>query len=99
LSWLYGWWKVWDGNDYYYFFEKTGTVVYIETTPTTSGTPPLPKNRGTCSFNKAVQLVVRWNALPGLGPAIETFYNARPGATQMNANSNLYSPLVATRMS
>jgi hypothetical protein len=99
LSWLCGWWKVWDGNDYYYFFEKTGTVVYIETTPTTSGTPPLPKNQGTYSFNKAGQLVVRWRALPGLGPAIETFYNAGRGATQMNANSNLYSPLVATRMS
>jgi hypothetical protein len=98
MNWLYGWWKVWDGNDYFYFFEKAGTVVYIETTPTTSGTPPLPKNFGTYSYVKH-QLVVRWRALPGLEAAVETFYNATPGVTEMNANSNLYSPLVATRMS
>jgi hypothetical protein len=41
---------------------------------------------------------VNWNALPGLAATVETFYNARPGATQMNANSNQYSPLVATRL-
>lgn len=98
-SWLDGWWTVWDGNYYYYFFDDTGNVVYIETEPTTSAAPTSPKNRGTYSFDGAGQLVIKWNALPGLGPAIETFYNARRGATQMNANSNLYSPLVATKIS
>lgn len=97
LRWLVGWWKVWDGNDYYYFFDDAAKVVYTETEPTTSAAPGSPANRGTYSFHGVGQLVVRWNALPGLGPAVETFYNARPGATQMNANSNMYSPLVATR--
>jgi hypothetical protein len=96
-SWLEGWWKVWDGNTYYYFFDRVGTVVYIETEPTTAEAPARPKNRGTFSFNAARQLVLRWNALPSLGPCVETFWNARPGVTEMNANSNLYSPLVATR--
>jgi hypothetical protein len=98
LGWLNGWWKVWDGNNYYYYFGSAGNVVYIETKPTTSAAPAFPKNRGTYFFDGAGQLVVRWNAIPGLGPAIETFYNARQGATQMNANSNLYSPLVATKL-
>lgn len=98
LSWLLGWWTVWDGNDYYYFFADAGQVVYTETKPTTSAAPGSPTNRGTYSFHGLGQMVVRWNALPGLGPAIETFYNARPGAPQMNANSNMYSPLVATKI-
>jgi hypothetical protein len=97
-SWLEGWWKVWDGNTYYYFFDRVGTVVYIETEPTTSKAPAHPKNRGTYFFNSVRQLILKWNALPGLGPCVETFYNARPGATEMNANSNFYSPLVATKM-
>jgi hypothetical protein len=98
LSWLVGWWTVWDGNNYYYFFDDTGSVVYIETKPTTSAAPASPKNRGTYFFNRTGQLVVKWHALAGLGPAIETFYNASRGAPQMNANSNLYSPLVATKI-
>jgi hypothetical protein len=97
-GWLNGWWEVWDGNYYYYFFHPTGNVVYIETKPKSSAAPISPKNRGTYSFNSAGQLVVKWNAVSGLSPAIETFYNARQGATQMNAKSNVYSPLVATKI-
>ena len=98
MSWLEGWWKVWDGNIYYYYFDRTGTAVYIETEPTTPFAPALPKNRGTYFFDSGRRLVVKWKPLPGLGACVETFYNARSGATEMNANSNLYSPLVATKM-
>jgi hypothetical protein len=70
----------------------------VASEPQTSGAPASPKNRGTYGFNEAGELVVKWNAVGSLGPAIETFYNARQGATQMNANSNLYSPLVATKI-
>jgi hypothetical protein len=98
-TWLNGWWTVWDGNYYYYFFSPTGQVVYIETPPSSPAAPVSPHNRGTYTFDGAGRLVVTWNALPGLGACIETFYNARRGVTQMNANSNLYSPLVATKMS
>jgi hypothetical protein len=97
-GWLEGWWKVWDGNTYYYFFDRAGTALYVETAPTTSAAPARPKNRGTYFFNSARQLVVKWNPLPELGPCIETFYNARQGVREMNANSNFYSPLVATKI-
>ncbi len=33
LSWLYGWWKVWDGTYYFYYFGPNGSVSYIETEP------------------------------------------------------------------
>lgn len=97
-GWLEGWWKVWDGNTYYYFFDRAGTALYVEAAPTTSAAPARPKNRGTYFFNSARQLVVKWNPLPELGPCIETFYNARQGVREMNANSNFYSPLVATKI-
>lgn len=98
LDWLLGWWTVWDGNYYYYYFDHAGRVVYIETKPPNRLAPASPHNRGTYAFAPSGQLVVNWNALPGLAATVETFYNARPGATQMNANSNQYSPLVATRL-
>jgi len=31
LSWLYGWWTVWDGSYYFYYFGPNGSVSYIET--------------------------------------------------------------------
>ena len=55
-------------------------------------------SRGTYFFDSGRRLVVKWKPLPGLGACVETFYNARNGATEMNADSNLYSPLVATKM-
>ncbi len=59
LSWLPGWWTVWDGNYYYYFFDLSGSVVYIESEPQTQGAPASPKSRGTYGFNKAGELVVK----------------------------------------
>jgi hypothetical protein len=42
--------------------------------------------------------VISWNQVPGAEAAcVETFYNAVSGCQQMNATSNLYSPLVASR--
>ena len=100
LDWLLGWWEVWDGNYYYYFFDDGGRVVYIETKPRSSASPApaAPHNRGSYTFTASGNLVLSWNALAGLAATIETFYNARSGATLMNATSNQYSPLVATRL-
>ena len=78
---------MWDGNYYYYFFDLSGSVVYIESEPQTQGAPASPKNRGTYGFNKAGELVVKWNAVGSPGPAIETFYNAHQGATQRDLES------------
>lgn len=97
-QWLVGWWKVWDGNTYYYFFDSDGDVQYTKTRPTNVNIPPSrPNNTGTYTFASS-QLILTWNKVQGAEAACrETFYNAIPGCQQMNANSNLYSPLVATR--
>jgi hypothetical protein len=99
--WLNGWWKVWDGNYYYYFFGPGGVVQYTKTKPSnTSGPPIRADNIGRYTYTPPAQLVIMWNQVPGAEAACqETFYNAVPGCRQMNATSNLYSPLVATRLS
>lgn len=100
LNWLLGWWEVWDGTYYYYYYDHGGRVVYVETKPHSAAAPApaVPHNKGSYAFTASGHLVCSWNALPGLAATIETFHNARPGATLMNATSNQYSPLVATRL-
>lgn len=96
---LKGWWKVWDGNYYYYFFGSSGVVHYTKLKPSSTGGPPIhADNTGRYIFTSPNQLVIMWKQVPGAEVACEeTFYNAVPGCRQMNAMSNLYSPLVATR--
>jgi len=98
--WVLGWWKVWDGNTYYYFFRPDGVVQYTKAAPRNTCAPPQrADNLGYYTYT-APNLVVKWNPVPGVEMACEeTFYNAVPGCRQMNATSNLYSPLVATRLS
>jgi hypothetical protein len=97
MEWLVGWWKVWDGNYYYYYFYPTGAVQYTRTKPAVRTPPPAsPMNRGRYSYSTP-NLTIEWNPLDA-GPTIETFRNAFPGSLQMNATSNRYSPLVATRI-
>ena len=98
LRWLHGWWKVWDGNTYYYHFGTQGSVGYIKTRPLASSPAPAnPVNRGAYAFDSDGKLVVTWNATGG-ATTRETFYNASSGVTMMNATSNRYSPLVATKV-
>jgi hypothetical protein len=101
LGWLYGWWKVWDGSTYYYFFGPGGGVEYTKTEPPKgSGAPKRANNLGRYTYTLPNQLKVTWNQVVGAEEACEeTFYNAAPGCQQMNATSSLYSPLVATRLS
>ena len=100
LDWLTGWWKVWDGNTYYYFFGAGGDVQYTKALPSsTSGPPSQADNVGSYTYS-APTLVLTWCQVEGASTnCVETFYNATAGCQQMNATSNLYSPLVATRMS
>jgi len=101
LGWLNGWWKVWDGNVYYYFFGPGGLVQYTNSPPRDTSAPPQrAANNGRYTYSPPNKLVVSWNQVPGAEAACqETFYNAVSGCRQMNATSNLYSPLVATRQS
>jgi Type VI secretion system (T6SS), amidase effector protein 4 len=97
-DWLKGWWKVWDGNTYYYYFGTGGTVMYTKTKPSNTNDRPIrPANTGAFTFAGS-QMVIDWKWISGAEMACrETFYNAAPGCRQMNATSNMYSPLVATR--
>jgi hypothetical protein len=98
VAWLLGWWTVWDGNAYYYHFAPNGLVRYTKTTPAMKTAPPSnPLNTGRYRYSDNGVLVLEWNPADG-GVTKETFYNAFPNVTKMNATSNRYSPLVATRM-
>jgi|GEM_PF-7073103 len=101
---LEGWWKVWDGNYYYYYFHPGGLVEYTKKAPFNIKKAPGPgqqmNNSGICTYTPPNQFVIAWKPVPGAEAACqETFYNASPGCKQMNATSNFYSPLVATRLS
>jgi hypothetical protein len=99
LGWLNGWWKVWDGRTYFYYFGPGGGVQYTKVKPTNAGPPKQPSNIGRYTFTPPNELVVTWNLVVGASTNCkETFYNAMPGCRQMNASSNLYGPLVATRL-
>jgi hypothetical protein len=99
-DWPLGWWKVWDGNTYYYYFSADGSVKFTKSFPYNTRTPPKQANNvGRYTITPPNHLVITWNKVAGAATnCIETFYNAESGCEQMNANSNLYSPLVATRM-
>ncbi|MBI5256565.1 MAG: hypothetical protein HY855_08705 [Burkholderiales bacterium] len=97
VAWLKGWWKVWDGNTYYYYFGAVGFVQYTKTPPGGQAPPPKkPLNQGDYELG-GNKLVITWNPMDG-APTVETFHNANAGARQMNATSNRYSPLVAQRL-
>ncbi len=99
-EWPYGWWRIWDGATWYYFFEPHGVVKSSKSTPyNTRNAPTKAHNVGSWSYTAPSKLVVTWRQVAGAPrPCVETFYNATDGCEQMNANSNLYSPLAATRL-
>jgi hypothetical protein len=97
-EWFQGWWKVWDGNTYYYYFEPLGQVSYVKSRPLTKNAPKYPVSRGRYRYeDSAGRLTIDWQSV-GEGSTRETFWNAAPNAGMMNATSSRYSPLVATRL-
>ena len=92
---------MWDGQTYFYFFGSNGVVKFTKTSPANTRTPPnRANNEGRYTYTPPNRLVVTWNKVAGASTNCqETFYNASSGCEQMNATSNLYSPLVATRLS
>ena len=99
LGWLKGWWRVWDGSFYWYHFAQNGVVKYTKTQPPHLNAPPIRANNvGTYTYTPPT-LVVTWTKVAGAPEACrETFFNVMPGCGHMHATSNLYSPLVATRL-
>lgn len=101
-AWPLGWWRIWDGNTYYYYFAADNSVKYTKTVPTNTRTAPSAKiviNVGTYVIKPPNTLIVTWNKRPGVSQnCVETFYNAAPDCEEMNAKSNLYGPLGAKRL-
>lgn len=99
-SWLPGWWKVYDGVTYYYYFTDQHVVTYTKTAPANLGIPPvkMPLNEGRVTISgDAMKAVIDWNPADG-GETQETFTRGSTSADNMNGVSNRYAPLTATKM-
>jgi hypothetical protein len=63
-EWLAGWWKmIWQGQDWYYFFDQTNTAVWTQQEPTTSQYTPfsMPLNQGQLTVTGPTSFTVVWN--------------------------------------
>ena len=98
-DWLKGWWTVYDGNYYYYYFHTDGWVNYIETKPNPKWTPPKTVgNQGQYAVLEHGPHIV-WRELGGQSSTEETFTRLNwTSETEMNGVSNKYSPLFARKI-
>lgn len=99
--WLRGWWNVYDGNTYYYYFSDQHGVTYTKVAPAAlvAAPPKRPLNEGTVTISATPpHIVINWNPADG-GATKESF--TRVGwisEREMNGVSNRYSPLFAKKM-
>ena len=98
-SWLQGWWEVYDGNTYYYYFSDQNVATYTKTKPQNTNSPPLrvPLNEGDVTIIDSYTVEIDWNPADG-GETVETFTRQSASTTFMNGTSNRYAPLTATKM-
>lgn len=97
-GWPTGWWRVWDGSTWYYYLGNDSIAMSSKTAPSSPGPPAKPHNTGRWVFTDPSTLTITWRQAAGTTkPCVETFWNASRECERMNANSNLYSPLAATR--
>ncbi|WP_170181745.1 T6SS effector amidase Tae4 family protein [Phreatobacter stygius] len=98
-EWLLGWWVVYDGSYYWYYFSDRGIVTYVESAPKNTLAPPvsMPVNSGRVTTSEtAPHVVIEWNPTDG-GATVEKFRywgNKR----EMNGTSNRFSPLFARKL-
>lgn len=101
LPWPTGWWRVWDGGTWYYYLGDNGIAMSSKTPPSNPPEPPTKAkvhNTGKWVRTPPKTLVITWKQVVGAPkPCEETFWNAVEECERMDANSNLYSALVATR--
>jgi len=94
-----GWWTVYDGNYYYYFFSPDGLVNYIETKPNPKWVPPKTiGNQGKVTLI-ANGLSILWKPTePGGQATKEDFTRLNwTSTTEMNGVSSKYSPCTPAR--
>ncbi len=98
-DWLVGWWTVYDGKYYYYYFNKAGLVTYIDQRPNAKWTPPMNiGNQGRVQMLEHGPRVT-WNPVRNLPATIETYTRVGwTSETEMNGDSNNYSPLFARKL-
>jgi hypothetical protein len=99
-DWLQGWWKVYDGETYYYYFSDQWVVTYTKTAPKNILVPPVktPLNEGDVTIaENSAKIVLDWNPADG-GETVETFTRQPTSTDFMNGVSNRYAPLVANKM-
>lgn len=98
-TWLQGWWRVYDGSTYYYYFNNSNSVQYTKVEPK-RGSQPIqnPLNKGTIAVvGTPERLTIDWNPADG-GATREVFTRGGGASLQMSGTSNRYGRLVATKM-
>ena len=99
-AWLLGWWKVDDGNLYYYYFNDSHVVTYTKVEPKNVAHPPVkqPLNEGAVTISQnATTITLDWNPADG-GETRETFTRLPTTTESMLGVSNRYGKLSATKM-
>lgn len=98
-QWVQGWWTVYDGNNYYYFFHPDGMVNYIKSMPNQKWVPPKTiGNQGAVEVtDHGLKITWKENGPPPATEEIFTRVNWS-STTEMNGVSNKYSPLFAHKM-
>jgi hypothetical protein len=98
-EWLQGWWTVYDGNYYFYYFSDSPVVVFTKVKPVSSNSPAPknPHNRGTIVFTEN-GCKITWGINGSGGPTIENFSQLHGKGDEMNGTSNKYSPLFARKL-
>ena len=98
-EWAQGWWEVYDGNYYYYYFSHDA-VSYIKTKPIAKWIPPKTiGNQGTVTLIPN-GLSILWKPTEPGGVGTKEDFTRRDwtSTTEMNGMSNKYSPLYARKM-
>lgn len=96
-SWLWGWWKITeDGDDYYYYFGLAGFIAWTDDKPANSTAPIVhPQNRGIFRMSGNSEVDITWDFIAG-GQTKEHFKTSG-SVRQMTGTSNRFGPLTAVK--
>lgn len=90
-----GWWKVqWQGQNYYYYFNKNGSIGYIKREPRNTKLPPPYLDGSGFWFELSTNLVICWTATGNL----EVFPLSQQGPQMIGTWNDIPRSLVAERI-